>query len=265
MSNLHRIKQLVKYGWLHAGQISEREFNGKRRLSIFTDILSCYNKYGMWSNQYLKDRFWELDQQIRKEKGAKYRTANETREEWVRDFYENRRFLAKWSGFDIEASARKRELRNEAYTKHYKMGKGCIVEHGVELSRQHHLPGELKIGNHVHLCKDTFIDYSGGVTIGDYATLCYGTSIETHDHDLDVWGHGEEISIPSSLTIGEGAFIGLHATILNSCSYIGKYSRIGAGAVVTHDIPDYALAVGVPARVKRMIGDGSQEEPLDKA
>lgn len=36
-----------------------------------------------------------------------------------------------------------------------------------------------------------------------------------------------------------------------TCHYIGKFARIGAGAVVTKDIPDYAIAVGVPARVIR--------------
>lgn len=253
MDKLHRIRQVIKYGWLHAGQISKVEFGGKKRFPLFLDILSCYRKYSLWSNQYLKERFWTLDDTKRDEIGGRYLDANRIKEEWVNDFYENRRFLAKWSSFDIEGDARKRELRNEAYAKRYGMGVGCIVEHGVELSRQHHLQGIIKIGNHVRLCKDTFIDYSGGVTLGDYVTLCYGTSIETHNHDLAEWGKGHEISIPSSLEIGEGAFIGLHTTILSSCHYIGKFARIGAGAVVTHDIPDYALAVGVPATVKRFI------------
>lgn len=218
-------------------------------MSLFLDICSCYKKYGMWSNQYLKERFWVLGEDQREEIGKHYSLINHEREAWVKDFYENRKFLAKWSKYEIEGNARLRERRNSAYIQHYGMGKGCIVEHGVELSRQHHLPGELKVGNYVRLCKDTFIDYSGGVEIGDYATLCYGTSIETHDHDWLALGKGEEISTPSSLKIGEGAIIGLHATILNSCHYIGKYARIGAGAVVTKDIPDFVVAVGVPAKV----------------
>ncbi len=253
MGRFHRVKQVVKYGWQHAGQISEGEFKGKRRFSLFLDIFKCYQKYDMWSNQYLKDRFWELDSLQREEKGKAYKSTNQAREKWVKDFYENRKFLAKWSQYGIEASARKRELRNAAYSKRYGFGNGCIVEHGVELSRQHHLSGELKVGNYVRLCKDTFIDYSGGVQIGDYVTLCYGTSIETHDHDWGALGKGKEISVPSRLTICEGAIIGLHATILNSCNYIGKYARIGAGAVVTHDVPDYAMVVGIPARIKKFV------------
>lgn len=54
------------------------------------------------------------------------------------------------------------------------------------------------------------------------------------------------------LLIEEGAVIGSKAIILNSCNYIGKYARVGAGAVVTKDVPDYATAVGVPAKVIRI-------------
>lgn len=253
MSTIHRIRQVAKYGWQHAGQISDKEFGGAKRLRLFFDIIHCYRRYSLWSNQYIKEHFWTLNKQERDEIGMRYYNDNAKREAWVKDFYNNRRFLAKWSRYEIEGNARLREKRNEAYTKQYGMGKSCIVEHGVELSRQHHLPGKIEIGNYVRLCKDTFIDYSGGVKIGNYVSLCYGTSIETHGHDLKEWGKGKEISIPSSLEIGEGAFIGLKTTILSSCHYIGKYARIGAGAVVTKDIPDYAMAVGVPARVIKII------------
>jgi UDP-2-acetamido-3-amino-2,3-dideoxy-glucuronate N-acetyltransferase len=47
--------------------------------------------------------------------------------------------------------------------------------------------------------------------------------------------------------VKEGASIGANATILCGVT-VGKYAFIGAGAVVTEDVPDYAIAVGVPAR-----------------
>ena len=48
--------------------------------------------------------------------------------------------------------------------------------------------------------------------------------------------------------VGKGASIGANATIV--CGYnIGKYAFIGAGAVVTKDVPDFALALGVPAKI----------------
>jgi UDP-2-acetamido-3-amino-2,3-dideoxy-glucuronate N-acetyltransferase len=49
--------------------------------------------------------------------------------------------------------------------------------------------------------------------------------------------------------VGRGATIGANATIV--CGYkIGQYALIGAGSVVTKDVPDYALVYGNPARMK---------------
>lgn len=253
MINYHRIKQVLKYGWMHAGQIRKETACKKGRLSLFFDILSCYLKYKMWSNQYFKEKFWELDKQQRSSLGNHYRHENQKREEWVNDFYENRKFLAKWSRYDVEKNSKKRELRNAAYTKHYSMGNDCFVEYGVEFSRQHHLPGILHIGNHVLFAKKVFIDYSGEVTIEDNVKIGAGVTIESHHRDLEAFKQGKDVNIPTSLHICENAYIGTHAIILDSCNYIGKHSRIGAGAVVTKDIPDYSVAVGVPAKVVKVL------------
>lgn len=254
--NFKRIKQVIKYGWLHAGQISDRHFDGggrRKRLLLFADILKCFHRYGMWSNQYVKEAFWELEPSKRDEIGLRYLEANIKREKWVKDFYDNRAFLAKWKSYEIEASARKREARNVAYTKRYCMGDGCMIEHGVEFSRQHHLPGTIKIGSHVLFAKNVFVDYSGEIVIEDDVKITAGVSIESHHRDLEAYMQGRDVNIPTKLFIGQGAYIGTHAIILDSCNYIGKYARIGAGAVVTKDIPDYSVAVGVPAKVIKEI------------
>lgn len=62
--------------------------------------------------------------------------------------------------------------------------------------------------------------------------------------------------------IGEGAFIGSD-TMLIAPVRVGKGARTGAGAVVTRDIPDGALAYGVPARVKEQSRAESEGEPTD--
>lgn len=253
MNNIYRLKQVVKYGWQHAGNVSNDYFSGQNRVKIFLDIITCYKKYMMWSNQYLKERFWEKDNEQRKIIGEKYYEENIKKEEWVKDFYNNRKFLAKWSKYEIESSAKMRELRNLAYIKHYSMGKGCFVEYGVEFSRQHHLQGSIKIGNKVLFAKNTFIDYSGEIIIDDNVKFGAGVSIESHHRDLEAYKNGKDINIPTKLHICENAYIGTHAIILDSCNYIGKLARVGAGAVVTKDIPDYAVAVGVPAKVVKII------------
>lgn len=83
--------------------------------------------------------------------------------------------------------------------------------------------------------------------------MAAGVSVETHHRDLQAYNEGRDVNIGTSLTIEEGAYIGTRAIILDSCNYIGKYARIGAGAVVVKDVPDYAVVVGVPAKVVRYI------------
>lgn len=261
--NARRLKQVISYGWRHATQISQEEMGGKQRMKLFADIMGCFCKYKMWSNQYLKNRMWELTLPQREEIGKKILAANTEREEWVHEFYENRRFLAKWSDYKIEASPKKRDLRNKAYQQRYNMGDDCLVEHGVELSRQHYLPGRITIGNHVLLAKHVFIDYSGFVRIDDGVKIAAGVNIESHHRDLEAYQQGKDVNIPTELHIGEGAYIGTHAIILDSCNYIGKGARIGAGAVVVKDIPDYSVAVGVPAKVVKTIEPASITPNVD--
>lgn len=53
----------------------------------------------------------------------------------------------------------------------------------------------------------------------------------------------------NSLRIANGVFVGARAIVLSSCHYIGNNAIIGAGAVVTKDVPDNAVVVGVPAKI----------------
>ena len=107
-------------------------------------------------------------------------------------------------------------------------------------------------GDHVLFAKNVFIDYSGFVTIENNVKIAAGVSIESHHRDLEAKEKGLDVNIPTRLLIREGAYIGTHAIILDTCNYIGKNARIGAGAVVTKDVPDYATVVGVPAKVVKI-------------
>lgn len=253
MSKLHRVRQVVRYGWQHAGQISREAFEGKRRISLFFDIFGCYSRYGMWSNQYLKEKFWELGKKQRRSIGTKYHEANMKKEEWLKDFYANKNFYIKYGNVKYEKESL-RAKRNEAYTKRYHAGRNLFVENDVNISRQHYLDGSISIGDNVLLAKHVFIDYSGEVIIKNNIQLTNGVIIETHHHPF----HSDpsvsrDIVQPTRLVIEDGAVVGSRAIILSSCHYIGKNARIGAGAVVTKDVPDNALAVGVPAKVVKVM------------
>ena len=256
--DISRVKQVIKYGWKHAGQVMQNEnMNIFFRLRIFIDILYCFFAYKMWSNQYLQEHFWNLSVIQRRELGIAYKKRGLDRDEWQKDFRDNRKFLYKYTSRKYELYYL-REKRNKAYAKRFNMGKGGMVEYNVELSRQHYLAGTISIGENVLLGKHVFIDYSGEVVIGNNVRLTNGVIIETHQHcyHSDYKKSKSEI-IPTQLFIGDGVVVGSRAIILSSCHYIGKYARIGAGAVVTKDIPDYATAVGVPAKVIKI------NQPID--
>lgn len=255
MVDIKRMKQVLHYGNLHAKQIAkENELN---RMKIFFDIVHCFCQYRMWSNQYLKEKFWQLSKEERHKIGEQYLEEGEKRDEWMKGFLETHKFLAKWTSRRWCFSLKKRAKRSKAYQKFYRMGENCFVDHNVEILRQHYLFGTIKIGNNVTFAKNVCIDYSGNVIIGDSVDIMDGVHIITHDHGFQhkAVAHNK---CKNMLTAGElkieyGAAIGSKAVIMPSCHYIGKFARVGAGAVVTRDVPDYAVVLGVPAKVTRYL------------
>ena len=251
-----RLLQVAKYGWIHAGQ------TGSARVPAFIDILIAYKRYGMWSNQYMQEKMYALGSAEKRAVGEKYAVANRVRDDWQRDFRENKKFLHKYMNTKYEF-AHLRAKRNDAYRSRYNMGRDCLVEHSVEISRQHYLPGTIEIGDRVLLAKNCFLDYSGHLKIGNDVQITDGVHIITHDHKhhraAGTACDYENNDIQTELVVGDGAVIGTKAVVLSSCHSIGRFARIGAGAVVTKDIPDFAVAVGVPARVVKI------NEPLNQS
>ena len=249
---MKRIRQVLKYGWLHAGQICDsHSLSILLRIRIFVDILYCYRHYKMWSNQYLKEDFFNKSNEERKRIGSSYLEQGIKRDEWQKDFRDNRKFLIKYTNIRYE-KASLREKRNEAYRKRFGAGKGLMVEYNVNISRQHYLNGSISIGKNVLFAKNVFVDYSGDVTIGDDVQITNGVIIETHHHPFHSdYTQPRNIVHPTTLKIADGAVLGSRCIILPSCHYIGKHARVGAGAVVTKDVPDYAVVGGVPAKIIR--------------
>ena len=249
---MNRLRQVTRYAWQHSAEAAQQD-GAPGRWHIFKDMLSCYIHYKMWTNQYLKERFHLRSVEERKATALEYKEKNKIRDAWQKNFREERRFFIKYGSKKYERASL-REKRREAYMHRYNTGTPLQVEYDVNLSRQHYLNGSITIGNNVLLAKHVFIDYSGEVIIKDNVRITNGVIIETHQHAFhsDPSRPRSEI-YPTSLTIEEGAVIGSRAIILSSCHYIGRNARIGAGAVVTKDIPDYSVAVGVPAKVIKTI------------
>ena len=89
-------------------------------------------------------------------------------------------------------------------------------------------------------------------TIGDYVMIGPNTLISTVNHPITPLGRRKHLGIGKSVTIGDDVWIGGNVTILPGVN-IGNNVVVAAGAVVTKDIPDNSLVVGVLAKVIREI------------
>lgn len=246
-----RIKQVLQFGWRDSRDISVK--SGKSRFKIWWDIIKCFKTYYIFSQQYKSNRFWSLNTDERAQIANTLGAKNRYRDQWTVWKYENADFIDKYSSITYGSDPDKYRERLLAYMKRYNIGKGSKVSNGVVIERNHYLEGAISIGNNVVLSKNVYLDYSGELIIHDHVTIANGVIIETHHNDMDAYIQGKDINIPTRLEIAEGAFLGARSIILDSCNYIGKFARVGAGAVVTKDIPDYAVAVGVPAKVVKYI------------
>lgn len=105
----------------------------------------------------------------------------------------------------------------------------------------------LKIGRNVYIDYDVRFDggYPFLITIGDDCTITHGVKILAHDASMN--RHVKHAKI-GCVTIGRKTFIGYDVILLPNIR-IGKNVVIGAGSIVTTDIPDDSVAVGCPAKV----------------
>ena len=110
----------------------------------------------------------------------------------------------------------------------------------------------LRIGDKCHIGENVLLDLSGDLVLGNRVTISMGSSIITH---LDV-GWSQLIQTferrMGQVRIEDDCYLGANVLVLPNV-HIGELCFIGAGAVVTKDIPERSLAVGVPARVIRRL------------
>jgi acetyltransferase-like isoleucine patch superfamily enzyme len=171
----------------------------------------------------------------------------------------------------------------EAHLDHSKLmlGRNIYLGKGVVVSESNH-GGTIWISDDVRIYGMTFLEtgHGGTIFIGNHTHLQPGCHIHSHRSSVVIgekveiaaqcafynYNHGMDPSLPvmdqpissrGGIHIDDGAWIGHGATILEGVS-IGKGAVIAAGAVVSQDVPDHAIAAGVPARVIRHLDLGSK-------
>ena len=147
----------------------------------------------------------------------------------------------------------------------------CTIGKGTKIWHFSHIMQNCKIGENCNIGQNVVI--SPDVVLGNSVKVQNNVSVYTgviceDDVFLGPSCVFTNVLNPRSLIsrrneykktiIGKGASIGANATIV--CGHnIGKYAFIAAGAVVTKDVPDYALVMGNPARVKYYVCECSEK------
>lgn len=132
-------------------------------------------------------------------------------------------------------------------------GTSVNVEQGAYIGNGKHF----RVGNNVGIGKD-FCSHNRPLLIHDRLlmgenVLFLGGAHSFADPGVPIGTIQEtESEKQTPLEIGGDVWIGARAIILPGCKRIGAHSIIGAGSVVTHDVPDYAIVAGNPAKVIKM-------------
>lgn len=129
------------------------------------------------------------------------------------------------------------------------IGAECIIGRGAYIGAGVRLGDRVKVQNMALVYEPA--DLADGVFLGPAAVLTndqFPRAISP-DGERITPGHWE----PVGVKVLEGASIGARAVCVAPVT-IGRWAMVGAGATVVHDVPDYALVVGVPARFLHWVG-----------
>lgn len=122
-----------------------------------------------------------------------------------------------------------------------KIGEGSSIHMGCHFFS----PRNVQIGRDTIVGNGAFLDGRAPLKIGDHVDVAAQVMIYNSEHDINSAGFS---AITAPVEIEDYVFIGPRAIILPGVK-IGRGAVVGAGAVVTHDVPELAIAGGVPAKV----------------
>jgi len=160
----------------------------------------------------------------------------------------------------------------------FSLGNNCFIGDRV-LIFERTKGGKVNLGNKVEILRDTTLETGPGgkITIGDHSSIHPGGHLYSYAEQIEIgngvmiapacalysYDHGiapnkiirkQPVQSKGPVLIDDEAWLGVRATVLSGVR-IGKGAVIGAGSVVSKNIPDNAIAVGNPARVVKMRSD----------
>lgn len=131
-----------------------------------------------------------------------------------------------------------------------RLGAGCIVGRGAYVGTGVQIGDHVKLQNYALVYEPAVL--GNGVFIGPAAVLTNDEFPRSVDPDGNLKRGSDWHAV--AVTVGDGASIGARAVCVAPVT-IGRWALVAAGAVVTRDVPDYALVAGVPARRIGWVGE----------
>lgn len=125
--------------------------------------------------------------------------------------------------------------------------KGSVFGDDITIFDSTTIIGDVVIGDHTWIGPFCSIDGTGGLTIGSCVSISAGCRILTHDTVKWALSGGKAEYEYAPTRIGDCCFLGACVVVLKGVT-VGNHCVVGAGAVVTKDVPDYSIVAGVPAR-----------------
>lgn len=144
------------------------------------------------------------------------------------------------------SNARIRALLWKSFFK--RMGRAVYLMRDCYISS----PSGISLGNYVCINRHANLGGQGQLTIGNYVNIGPNCSLITANHRFDspdkpmAW----QGITQGPVTIGDDVWLGVNVTVLPNVQ-IGRGAIVGANAVVTKDVPSYAIVAGVPAKILR--------------
>ena len=135
-----------------------------------------------------------------------------------------------------------------------KIGQKCVFGQNVNVGNKVSIGDFCKVQNNVSIYE--------GVTLEDYV-FCGPSMVFTNILDPKCKYPQVGAQFYVKTLVKEGASIGANATIVCGIT-LGKHCLIGAGSVVTKDVPDYALVVGVPGKILGWVSEAGKRLSFDK-
>lgn len=175
-------------------------------------------------------------------------------------------------------------MSDEKLSKNYYINEHAVVDANVEIGEGTkiwhftHVQSGAKIGSHCTIGQN--VNVANNVTIGNYVkiqnnvSVYEGVTLEDYvfcgpsmvfTNILDPRSKYPQVGAEYYIKtlVREGASLGANSTIV--CGHtIGRFAFVGAGAVVTKDVPDFALVVGNPARVVGWLSEAGKKLVFDK-